>query len=104
MKNRNNLIKNALFETGVSQDKLAKELGVSSQTVNERLNKGDDVDSIRFIKAVCKLTGRPFTDFVDLTDMLSLVMNEPREAYGNWKTLMLAAMEAMEKELKEGNK
>jgi transcriptional regulator with XRE-family HTH domain len=101
MKTRNSLLKKALDEANISQEKLAEELGVTRAAVSDRLKKDEPVDSIRFIKAVCKLTGRPFTDFVDLTGIMTMIVNEPQEAYGNWKTLMMAAMEAMERELKD---
>ncbi len=100
MENRNYLLKKALDETNVSQEKLADELGVTRAAVSDRLKKDDPVDSIRFIKAVCKLTGRPFTDFVDLTDMLSLVVNEPRAVYNDWKALVMKGLEKLEDDLK----
>jgi transcriptional regulator with XRE-family HTH domain len=60
MKNRNSRIKKALEENGIAQEKLAKRLGISSQAVNERLNKGKEIDSIDFLLAVEDLTGRSF--------------------------------------------
>src|SRR5688500_14253664 len=57
MGNRNLALKRALEIKNVSQEKLAKRLGISSQAVNERLNKDQDVDSLTFIDAVAELTG-----------------------------------------------
>ena len=89
----------ALHEAGVSQEKLASELGISSQAVNERLNKDKQVDSIRLIKAVCKLTGKHFTDFVNIGDTM-LVLREPPELYG-WKAQVLKGLEMLEQEIKK---
>ena len=99
MKNRNYLLKTALDEAGVSQEKLAVELGVSRAAVSERLNKDDLVDSIRFVKAVCKLTGRKFTEFVSLPEGEVPQANEPAPHYG-WKAQVLKGLEMLEQEMK----
>jgi transcriptional regulator with XRE-family HTH domain len=98
MKNRNILLKNALDDAGVSQEKLAHELGVSRAAVSERLNKDNKIDSIDFVLAVCRLTGHRFTDFVNIGETM-LVLREPPELYG-WKAQVLKGLEMLEQEIK----
>lgn len=101
MEKRNFLIKRALDEAGVSQEKLSVELKVSRAAVSERLNKDADVDSIVFVTTVCKLTGKRFTDFVDLPESVILGVSEPEEVYGGWKSVVLKGLEMLEKEMKK---
>jgi transcriptional regulator with XRE-family HTH domain len=54
---RNQRIKEALKSRGIAQTVLADKLGVSHATVNERLNKKEDIDSLTFIFTVRDLTG-----------------------------------------------
>ena len=99
MKNRNILLKNALDAAGISQEKLAVELGVSRAAVSERLNKDVKIDSIDFVLAVCRLTGHRFTDFVMLSEEVTQA-NEPAPAYG-WKAQVLKGLEMLEQEIRK---
>jgi transcriptional regulator with XRE-family HTH domain len=100
MKNRNILLKNALDAAGISQEKLAVELGVSRAAVSERLNKDVKIDSIDFVLAVCKLTGHRFTDFVSLSEEEVTQANEPVQVYG-WKAQLMKGLEMLEQEIKK---
>jgi transcriptional regulator with XRE-family HTH domain len=64
MISRNSAIKKALENAEVTQDKLAKRLGISRAAVGERLNGEKDIDSVEFIQAVADLTGKPFQSFL----------------------------------------
>lgn len=55
---RNQRIKFCLQEAGISQEQLAKVLGISQAGVGKQLNKKDDIDSWAFLTAVSNLTGK----------------------------------------------
>lgn len=73
--NRNSRIKKALKEGKVSQEKLGAALGITSQAVNERLNKDQDIDSIEFVETVSRLTG--FTVNWILKGMGNMMLSDP---------------------------
>jgi len=62
----NRKLHHRLKETNVTHRELALHLGISSASVNERLNKNRRIDSISFIKAVCELTCTPISHFIEL--------------------------------------
>lgn len=98
---RNQRIKEILKARKVSQTDLAKALGVSHATVNERLNKDEDIDSVEFIKAVALLTGYSFDDIMDgpkssassrSTRQELMVVNEIHSNYLSGKTIRPVAV------------
>jgi phage repressor protein C with HTH and peptisase S24 domain len=62
---RNNRIKYALNSAGITQDDLAKNLGLRQGTISDRLTRRE-VDSIDFVKYIAKLTKRRFADLAAL--------------------------------------
>jgi transcriptional regulator with XRE-family HTH domain len=61
---RNQRIKNALKEKGISQETLAKRLGTSQAAVGKQLNKTEDIDSLHFLTVVAELTKIPLEFFI----------------------------------------
>lgn len=54
----NQVIKNSIKRGDIK--KISEILGISGQSVTERLNAEKEIDSVDFINAVCEVTGRPF--------------------------------------------
>lgn len=81
--NRNSRIKKALSEAGVTQKNLGDRLGVSDATVNERLKKKKQIDSISFLQAVSALTGKSFEWLLDgdFNEELPSVVTEAEPVY-----------------------
>lgn len=90
MGNRNSRLKTALESTDVSQTKLAEMLGISRSSVNERLKKDTEIDSVEFVHAVAKLTGY---DFV----WLLLGEGSPRQGNPNANNEKSPSTEVLEK-------
>jgi transcriptional regulator with XRE-family HTH domain len=63
---RNRRIEEAL-QRG-EQEKIAKVLGITRQTVNQKLTSDIEIDSIEFIRAVSQVTGKTFEYLVDGID------------------------------------
>ncbi len=83
MKNRNESLRNAVSSVRGYQAKVAKLLNVSPQTVSERLNDEKEIDSVSLILAVCQVTGRDFSEFVDYTIQgETSVVQEPHISIG----------------------
>jgi transcriptional regulator with XRE-family HTH domain len=88
MKNRNDVLKKALSDAGVSQQKLAEKLGVSRTSVTERLNGDKEIDSVDFISAVSEITGVPFVMLIAKKDDSYQMVEEPVANY-NVKTMSI---------------
>lgn len=65
MEKRNEALRNAVSSVRGYQARVAKLLDVSPQTISERLNDAKEIDSVSFIMAVCQVTGKDFSEFVD---------------------------------------
>ena len=59
----NQRIKEELERMKKSYTDIARILGITRQTVNDRLNSKKEIDSVDFINAVCQITGKPFSYF-----------------------------------------
>ena len=57
----NQVVKEALKRGDIKR--ISDILGISGQAVTERINSSKEIDSVDFINAVCKVTGKPFSYF-----------------------------------------
>lgn len=71
----NERISGIIKVTKVSQIKLAEVLGVSDSAVNQKLKSKKDLDSIKFVKAVARLSGMSICDILSEDDTLTVVQD-----------------------------
>lgn len=74
----NQLIKDLLQRGDVQR--IADILGTSHQNVAKKLDADKEIDSVDFINAVCKVTGKPFSYFKPVANQ-PFVTDEERTAY-----------------------
>lgn len=93
----NQLIKECLNHGGIQ--KVADILGVSHQAVSKKITSNKQIDSVDFINAVCKVTGKPFRYFKEIDDYEISEIEVENDLYKNYYKKEYEASQIREQEL-----
>jgi len=88
----NKKIKIALLDSGINQTKLAKELGITRQSLSEWLSSSAN-PKIDYIRKIAKITGKPLNYFFDKSPIITGDNNTVNSKVSSEKDIIIMQQE-----------